>query len=141
MKENDLFGCRRKAVVLELRFKAGLLGARLLDVLFLDVTIAPDHLRDSGKPREMRNLLGFQGSHALLDHGKIVLDQPALGLALGGASERIVSRAAQEFQPCQQTEGVDHPAAERRLPQVSRYFVAAGEDRRREIEFEMEVAV
>ena len=62
-------------------------------------------------------------------------------LALGGVAERIERRAAQELQLRQQLEGRQHPRAELLLQQVAGLGIAAGEQRRGEVELQPEVAL
>src|SRR6516164_2251358 len=135
-----LFRGRCEPAVLELRFEPGLLGARLPDDLVLDVTVAPDHFGNARKFCEQRDLRRRERRDALLDHRKIVVDQPALGAAFFRAPKRIKGRAAQEFKLRQQAERVDHPAAIFLLLQAAG-FVALCKDRRRQIEFEAVVAL
>jgi len=57
----------------------------------------------------------------------VVRDLPSLGFAFRRAAERIERRAAQEFEPRQQPEDMDHPASVLSLSQMTRHIVAARE--------------
>jgi hypothetical protein len=60
----------------------------------------------------------------------VVLDLPSLGFAFRRAAERIERHAAQEFEPRQQPEHMDHPASVLFLLQMTRHLVAAREQGR-----------
>src|SRR4051812_41841215 len=100
---------------------------------------AADGLRQPREPRQQRDLLRFQPGDPLIDHVEIIRDQLPLGPALFGAAERIERAAAQEFQPGEDAEGVDHPAAEFLLLEMSGRLVALREDRRGQREIPLEV--
>lgn len=69
-------------------------------------------------------------------HGRpIALDQRPLLAPLGGPAEGIESRAAQEAKLGEQLESMAHPTAVAALDQMP-FGVAAGEERRREVEGE-----
>ena len=79
------------------------------------------------------------------EHGRDVFlvarDQIALELAVGAVAENVERRAAQEAQFCQRPEHRQHPGAEGALLRPAERVDAAAEDRRREIEAELDVAL
>src|SRR3954470_12784269 len=79
------------------------------------------------------------------EHGGDVLfvagDQVALELAVGAVAENVERRATQEAQFCQRAEHRHHPGAERALLRPAERILSPAEDRRRQIEVELELAL
>ena len=82
---------------------------------------------------------GVRFAPHFVEQRPVIVDQLAFGAALRGMAEGIERRAAQEFQFRQQAEQRQQPRAEAHLARQARRLVAAGEQGRREVEFEAKI--
>src|SRR5579883_423357 len=111
-----------------------------LDIPLLDMAEAAHllgQLRDLDGKRE---ILRAKRGGEFADYRLVFADETALHAALLGAAENVEGGAAQPAHFCKEREGAEDPGAVAALLKLAGVGIARGEEGRRQMEFEGEVA-
>src|SRR5262249_5324731 len=101
---------------------------------------AADLLRQRGDLDRERMVLGAEDRHDLAQQHLIVCDELRFHATFPRVAEDVEGGAAKSAQPRQQSKDVTHPTSERALAQLAACGIARGEDRRRQMIAQLEIA-
>ena len=94
-------------------------GIRLIHVVFLDVPIAANRLRQAGQLQGKRQAFAIEGAGKLIHQIQVVAHHLSFSAALGSLAEGVEERAAQALETGEQREQLHQPLAIATLDQVA----------------------
>src|SRR5262245_8554589 len=140
LRANPNLLCRfqqRRRGVAQLGEQRGLTAPGELVVALLDVTEAADLQRQRSESHGGVVIGGRKTRRDLVEQFLVVGDHLPLQTALARVAEQVPSGAAQPLALGEQAEDRQHPAPERHLARLARALVAAGQQRRSQVELEL----